>query len=171
VPRSSTIVPYLHSPPPPIWLHGIVFNYIIRCRDKLNLPQSRSARGHKLKYRCFCRESNPHIIIHFTELSWFYCLGWDETESTCYAGHWWVHFTSPGWCCTWVWSIRWNETWQSKPKYSEKTCPSATCSTINPTWSDLVSNPGCWGGKPTTNPTTNRLSGGGTVLILPNKFV
>jgi hypothetical protein len=27
----------------------------------------------------------------------------------------------------------WNEDWQGKPKYSEKTCPSATLSTTNPT--------------------------------------
>jgi hypothetical protein len=27
------------------------------------------------------------------------------------------------------WSNRWNEDWQGKPKYSEKTCPSATLST------------------------------------------
>jgi hypothetical protein len=31
------------------------------------------------------------------------------------------------------WSNWWNEDWQGKPKYSEKTCPSATLSTINPT--------------------------------------
>jgi hypothetical protein len=29
--------------------------------------------------------------------------------------------------------IRWNEDWQGKPKYSEKTCPGATLSTTNPT--------------------------------------
>jgi hypothetical protein len=27
----------------------------------------------------------------------------------------------------------WNEDWQGKPKYSKKTCPSATLSTTNPT--------------------------------------
>jgi hypothetical protein len=37
------------------------------------------------------------------------------------------------------------------PKYSEKTCPSATLSTTNPTWPDLGSNPGRRGGKPATN--------------------
>jgi hypothetical protein len=46
-------------------------------------------------------------------------------------------------------SSRWNENWQGKPKYSEKTCPSATLS-INPTWPDLGSNPGRRGGKPAT---------------------
>jgi hypothetical protein len=34
----------------------------------------------------------------------------------------------------WTWSSRWNEKWQGKPKYSEKTFPNATSSTTNPTW-------------------------------------
>jgi hypothetical protein len=38
-----------------------------------------------------------------------------------------------------------------KPKYLEKTCPSATLSVTYPTWPDLGSNPGCCGGKPATN--------------------
>jgi hypothetical protein len=50
----------------------------------------------------------------------------------------------------WVWSSRWNENWQMKPKYSEKTCPTATFSTTNPTWPELGSNPGR-GRKPETN--------------------
>jgi hypothetical protein len=51
----------------------------------------------------------------------------------------------------WMWSSRWNEYWQGKPKYLQKTCPSATLSAINPTWPDLGSNPGRRGGKPATN--------------------
>jgi hypothetical protein len=51
----------------------------------------------------------------------------------------------------WVWSSWWNENWQGKPKHSEKTCPSATLSTTNPTWPDLGSNPGRCGGKLATN--------------------
>jgi hypothetical protein len=50
-----------------------------------------------------------------------------------------------------VWSSRWNENWQGKPKYWEKTCPSATLSPTNPTWFDPRR-----GG----NPATNRLSYG-----------
>jgi hypothetical protein len=42
----------------------------------------------------------------------------------------------------WVWSNRWNKNWQGKPKCSEKTWTSATLSTTNSTWFDLVSNPG-----------------------------
>jgi hypothetical protein len=52
----------------------------------------------------------------------------------------------------WMWSSRRNENWQGEPKYSEKTCPSATSSTTNPTWPDSGSNPGSRGGKPATNP-------------------
>jgi hypothetical protein len=36
----------------------------------------------------------------------------------------------------------WNENWQEKPKYSEKTYPSATLSTIKSHMTDLVSIPG-----------------------------
>jgi hypothetical protein len=60
----------------------------------------------------------------------------------------------------WVWSGGWNENWQGKPKYSEKTCPSATLSTTNPTWPDLGSNPGRRGGKL----ATNRLSYGAAYM-------
>jgi hypothetical protein len=49
----------------------------------------------------------------------------------------------------WMWRSRWDENWQGKPKYSEKTCPSVTLSTINPTCPDLGSKP-----------ATNRLSYG-----------
>jgi hypothetical protein len=51
----------------------------------------------------------------------------------------------------WLWSSWWNEDSQGKPKYSEKTCPSATLSTTNSTWPDLWSNPGRRGGKSATN--------------------
>jgi hypothetical protein len=51
----------------------------------------------------------------------------------------------------WVWSGRRNEDWQGKPKFSEKTCSSATFSTTYATWPDLGSNPGRRGGKPATN--------------------
>jgi hypothetical protein len=53
----------------------------------------------------------------------------------------------------WMWSSWWNENWQGKPKYLEKTCPSATLSTTNPTWPDLGLNVGCRGGKLVTNLT------------------
>jgi hypothetical protein len=36
-----------------------------------------------------------------------------------------------------VWSSWWNENWQGKPKYSEKTCPNAVSFTTNPTRPEL----------------------------------
>jgi hypothetical protein len=48
------------------------------------------------------------------------------------------------------------EDWKGKPKYWEKTCPSATLSTTNPTWLTLGLNPGRRGGMQ----ATNRLSHG-----------
>jgi hypothetical protein len=51
----------------------------------------------------------------------------------------------------WMWSSKWNENWQGKQQYSEKTCPSATLPTTNPTWIDMGSNPGRCRGKPATN--------------------
>jgi hypothetical protein len=41
----------------------------------------------------------------------------------------WPIVPAPGDRWWWVWSSRWNENWQGKPKYWEKTCPSATLST------------------------------------------
>jgi hypothetical protein len=41
----------------------------------------------------------------------------------------------------WMWSSRWNENCQGKPKYSDKTCPSANLSITNPKWPNLSSNP------------------------------
>jgi hypothetical protein len=73
-----------------------------------------------------------------------------QTGSTRHRGHLLSYCACPWWL--WRWRIiRWNENWQGKPKYSEKTCPSATLSTTNPTWPDPGLNPGRRGGKPATN--------------------
>jgi hypothetical protein len=77
-----------------------------------------------------------------------------QTVSTRHVGHSLAYCTCLGWL--WGWRISWNEDWQGKPKYSEKTCPNATLSTTNPIWPDRSSNPGRHGGKP----ATNRLSHG-----------
>jgi hypothetical protein len=66
-----------------------------------------------------------------------------------------------------MWSSRWNENWQGKPKYSEKICPSATSSTTSPTWSHPGSNLGRRGGKP----ETNRLSYGTAPDPVGSNFV
>jgi hypothetical protein len=76
--------------------------------------------------------------------------------SPLYCGNFWPIVPAPDDRWGWLWSNWWKEDWQGKPKYSEKTCLSATLSTTNPTWTDPGSNPGRRGG----NPATNRLSYG-----------
>jgi hypothetical protein len=85
---------------------------------------------------------------------------WGVTKSTRYCGHFWLIVPAPDDRWGWLWSNWWNEDWQGKPRYSEKTCPSATSSTTIPTWPDPGSNPGRRGGKP----ETNRLSYGAALL-------
>jgi hypothetical protein len=64
-----------------------------------------------------------------------------EIESTRCCSCYWPNIPGPDrWW--WLWSNWWTEDWQGKPKDSEKTYPSATLSTTNPTWSDPGSNPG-----------------------------
>jgi hypothetical protein len=72
-----------------------------------------------------------------------------QTRSTRHVGHWMSYCTYSGWF--WRCRIWRNKDWQGKPKYSEKTYPSATLSTTNPTWPDRGSNPGRRGEKPPTN--------------------
>jgi hypothetical protein len=50
-----------------------------------------------------------------------------------------------------LWRNWWNEDWQGKPKYSEKTWPRATLSTTNPTRLEPGLNLRRRGGKPATN--------------------
>jgi hypothetical protein len=89
-----------------------------------------------------CESSNEHLNTdkpHFTSsnikhlvwergyISFLLVVRWD-----------WVHLVRrpPAPDERWLWSSRWNENWQGKPKDSEKTCPSATLSTTNLTWPD-----------------------------------
>jgi hypothetical protein len=80
----------------------------------------------------------------------FYYL-WCLTEFTRYCGHYWPIVPAPDDTWWWLRSNWWNEYWQGKPKYSEKTCPSATLSTTNPTWPEPGSTPGRRDGKPSTD--------------------
>jgi hypothetical protein len=83
-----------------------------------------------------------------TNFVFFYYSLWGETESAWYCGHFWLIVPVPHDRWGWLWSNWWDEDWQGKPKYLEKTCPSATLSITNPTWLDVSSNPGGRGGKP-----------------------
>jgi hypothetical protein len=96
-----------------------------------------------------------YLNLRLAIMSFFFNLhsgGWNPNGSTRHVGHWMAYCTCPGW----------NEDWQEKPKYSEKTYPSATLSTTNPTWPDPGLKPGRRGGKP----ETNRLSYGAANLRL-----
>jgi hypothetical protein len=78
------------------------------------------------------------IGIMWVESNWVHSALWPPM----------AYCASPGWlwwCRNW-----WNDDWQGKPKYSEKTCPSAALSTANPTCCSDA-NPGGRGGKPVTN--------------------
>jgi hypothetical protein len=86
--------------------------------------------------------------------------GWSPDWVHWHVGHWMAYCTCPGWL--WLWRIWWNEDWQGKSKYSEKTCPIATLATTNLTWPDPGLNPGRRGGKP----ATNRLSYGAAMTII-----
>jgi hypothetical protein len=68
-----------------------------------------------------------------------------------YSGHYWSIVPAPVDRWWWLWRNWWNEDWQGKPNHSEKTCPSATLSTTNPTWLDPGFNLGRRGRKPATN--------------------
>jgi hypothetical protein len=109
------------------------------------------------------RTSNPAncSLVSFYFVSFFLvCGGGVRLSPLVTSATIWPIVPAPGdrW---WVWSSRWNKNCQGKPKYSEKTCPSTTLPTTNPTWPDLGSNPGRRGGKP----ANNRLSYG-TACVL-----
>jgi hypothetical protein len=101
--------------------------------------------------RTICRLNRSVIFFKF--------VGSDEVPRYC--GHFWPIVQTPDDRWGWLWSNWWDEDWQGKPKYSEKTCPSAILSTTNSTWSDPGSNPGRRGGKP----ATNRLSYGAEIEV------
>jgi hypothetical protein len=73
-------------------------------------------------------------FFNFKLIYFLLLFGW--TKSTRYCGHFWPIVQAPDDSWGWLWINWWNEDWQGKPKYSEKTCPSTTLSTTNPTWPD-----------------------------------
>jgi hypothetical protein len=107
----------------------------------------------------FVRAICPKYLI--MKLTVFF-FSWGGTTSTWYCGHFWPIVQAPDDRWGWLWSNWWNEEWQGKPKYSEKTYPSTTLSTTNLTWPDPGSNPGRRGGKL----ATNRLSYGPAKLTV-----
>jgi hypothetical protein len=123
-----------------------------------NLIQLKST--HLLK--CLTNAKRQIIIqVFFLTLSFFSFLGGERLSPFRTSAINWPIVPAPDgrWC---VWSSQWNENWQEKPIYSEKTCPNATLSTTKPTWPDMAMDPGhrCW------KPVTNRLSYGTAIFSL-----
>jgi hypothetical protein len=98
---------------------------------------------------CTARLSPIAFVNFFLFLVWWDWVSW-------YCAHYWPIVPAPDDRWWWLWRNWWNEDWQGKLKYSEKTCPSATLSTTNPIWLD----PGHRCGKP----ATNRLSYGAALF-------
>jgi hypothetical protein len=79
--------------------------------------------------------------------------------------HYWPIVPAPDDRWWWLWCNWWNEDWQGKLKYSEKTCPSATLSTKNPTRPDPGSNSGRCGGKPASNRLSYGVASGKNIML------
>jgi hypothetical protein len=104
-----------------------------------------------LSVKEFCCTHTRNNGLHLIYVPFFFLNslsgGWISNGVHSARGPLLAYYTCPGWL--WGWRIWWNEYWQRKLKYSEKTCPRATLSTTNPTWPDTDANPGRRGGKPT----------------------
>jgi hypothetical protein len=119
----------------------ILFHQFIY-KDKLFQVESISGRPYRrwMKEHCFDPWSRNNLVKNNFLLN--LCSRTFGTAATIVPApddRWW-----------WLWRNWWNENWQGKPKYSAKTCPSATLSTTNPTRLDPGLNPGRRGGKPAT---------------------
>jgi hypothetical protein len=85
--------------------------------------------------------NNFSLLFNSSPVSFLICFAW-VSSLTDFFYYWWGGTKSLGTAATSgllykpqmideddFWRNWWNEDWQGKPKYSEKTCPSATLST------------------------------------------
>jgi hypothetical protein len=134
---------------------------LVKCWEEINskrffkLRQNWSKQGTVL---CVMRSKflcQPHPVIVWQQSlrnpCFYFLIPSGVGICPLYCDHFWSIVPARDGRWRWLWSNWWNENWQGKPKYSEKTCPSVTFSTTNPTWADPGSNPGRRGGKPATN--------------------
>jgi hypothetical protein len=128
---------------------GPISKYI-RSWNEYNL--SHGSRRRVEKNNCAGEDQQEFTGLAPTWLTWRSLVslfgGWAETEAT------WSAITGsivPTPEDRWVSRIWWNEKWEEKLKYSEKTCSKATWSTTNLTGFELGSNPDSCGRKPATN--------------------
>jgi hypothetical protein len=81
---------------------------------------------------------------------WFYSMG-SENQARSPLSYWYhLQKADKFWYTSWK-PVRFKFRTATTSLQREKTCPSATFSTINQTWLDLGSNPGRRDGKPATN--------------------
>jgi hypothetical protein len=132
-----------------LWKYFNIFNIWTETQRHVQMQRAQSSHEPKFPLIDRIKMLLPQIRTSRSLIFNFFLIGvlWGGVlaGSTRHVGHWMAYCTCPGWI--WWWRIWWNEDWQGKPKYSEKTCPNAALSTTNPTLPD----PGSRGGKPATN--------------------
>jgi hypothetical protein len=130
-----------------------VWNWVVPQRNQIQLARLQEY-WHAVDHLVYTELTRSRSLVPLILCRWIGFFPWGEVRQSLLGAlvvigpnvpaldeRWW-------W---WGWSSRRNENWQRKPKYSKKTCPSATLSTSNPIWYDLGWNPGRRGGKPMTN--------------------
>jgi hypothetical protein len=99
-----------------VWLNS-------KYAGKRNLENAYVPNWERKHFHSSCRHKVP------SKWCYFFLVGWDLRHQVLRPLL--AYCTSPNDRWGWLWSNWWNEDWQGKPKYSEKTCPSATLSTTN----------------------------------------
>jgi hypothetical protein len=131
-------------------LNSIYYHRIINLHHPLSLC-SKKTDFMSFARSCLCGEGAPQLMLRTYRSLKAYCT----TP---------VMKMSSFWPVLQVMEHQWNEIDRGKPTTRRKTCPSATLSTTNPTWTDPGSNTGLRSGRP----ATNRLSHG---TVLPCSYL
>jgi hypothetical protein len=98
---------------------------LVACQTICNYPGIFEQMRRSMKRHVgLCIEPHGgHFLYVLFHLQFFFNSN-SATGSTRHVGHQFAYCTSPGWL--WGWRIWWNDDWQEKPKYSEKTFHSAS---------------------------------------------
>jgi hypothetical protein len=125
-----------------IWDTGLEFDRskTVKMKNSTFLFPSSDLEYHFEFCTCTYIESQEKLRWRCVFFLLLFLVGWDWVSWYC--GHYWPIVPAPDDRWWWLWRNWWDEEWQGKPKYSEKTCPSAILSTTNPTWLDPGLNPG-----------------------------
>jgi hypothetical protein len=130
----------------PCWVSYLVYSLVMSIHQTVSPVATRWL----LNYRAYT-ETSLGLGASYYKLLWR-IFSFNQRGGTLRtAATYWPIVSAPDDRWWWLWRNWWNEDWQGKPKYSEKTCPNVTLSTTNPTCLDPGLNPGRRGGKPATN--------------------